>query len=748
VLRRPFALSLVCALVCLSAAGVAQTSKKPTTKKKVAATKKAAATPAATKLGRISRAFVASADLKPMAQQLLADRTPQAYSAVEGYARKQSSADAAAMAWMVLGYAHYLDKDYVAARTAWQQTAALEPVIGDYLTWLKASSFQGENKPPQVVATLEGFEQKYPDSLNLHDVQLLYAGALIASDEPRRAVAYLEKRRQPEQPDLELLLARAYMTAGDKNKATDVFRRIYFQLPLSSEADAAATELKALGEPRPVGSFEQRHARAESLLKGKRYQDAVSELSPLVEQAPTAQLTDLQLDYGSALYRARRHDDARHVFEDVFRNQSSSVDQKAQALYFLAEVARERDDTARHADLIGQLRLLAPASPWLQEALFSAGNMYMLRGEFETSVRFYSELYHRQPSGRYASLAHWKTAWLTYRLGKKDEAAQLFDEHLAQYPASAEVPAALYWRGRTAEDRGDQPLARAYYQKLSETFRHYYYANLSRSRLDKMAGNQVTDPPQLDKLPPAATPPKNWDTPTGNLRAQKAQLLANAALYDFAIKELQAATTGLPPWLAKSQADVYSEQGSYIRAIETMKRAFPGYFAVEIDQVPRPVWEALFPRAYWDDLKRHSAEHQLDPYLVASLIRQESEFNPGAISRANAMGLMQLLPSVGKHLAKEAKLRRFSTDDLLTPGVNLQLGTRYFKRTVDHYDGQVEYALAAYNAGENRVEEWRSRGKYRDIEEFVESIPFTETREYVQAILRNAVFYKLLYPKG
>jgi soluble lytic murein transglycosylase len=748
VLRRPFALSLVCALVCLSSAGVPQTSKKPPTKKKVAATKKAAATPAANKLGRISRAFVASADLKPMAQQLLADRTPQAYSAVEGYARKQSSADAAAMAWMVLGYAHYLDKDYVAARSAWQQTAALEPVIGDYLTWLKASSFQGENKPPQVVATLEGFEQKYPDSLNLHDVQLLYAGALIAGDEPRRAIAYLEKRRQPEQPDLELLLARAYMAAGDKSKATDAFRRIYFELPLSSEAEAAATELKALGEARPAGSFDQRHTRAEALLKGKRYHDAVSELSPLVEQAPTAQLTDLQLDYGSALYRAHRHDDARHVFEDVFRSQSSSVDQKAQALYFLAEVARERDDSARHADLIGQLRLLAPASPWLQEALFSAGNMYMLRGEFETSIRFYSELYHRQPNGRYASLAHWKTAWLTYRLGKKDEAAQLFDEHLAQYPASAQVPAALYWRGRIAEDHSDQPLARAYYQKLSDTFRHYYYAILGRNRLDKLAGTQVTDPPQLDKLPPPAAPPKNWDTPTGNLRAQKAQLLANAALYDFAIKELQAATTGLPPWLAKSQADVYGEQGSYIRAIVTMKRAFPGYFAVEIDQVPRPVWEALFPRAYWDDLKRHSAEHQLDPYLVASLIRQESEFNPAAVSPANAMGLMQLLPSVGKHLAKEAKLRRFSTDDLLTPGINLQLGTRYFKRTVDHYDGQVEYALAAYNAGENRVEEWRSRGKYRDIEEFVESIPFTETREYVQAILRNAVFYKLLYPKG
>jgi soluble lytic murein transglycosylase len=737
--RRSFAVLLVCVLVCLSSSGIPQAHKKQT-KKKVTAT------PAVSKLGRISRAFVASADLKPMAQQLLADRTPQAYSAVEAYARKQASPDAAAMAWMVLGYAHYLDKDYGAARAAWKQTAALEPVVGDYLTWLRAATYQGENNSAQVVSTLEGFEQKYPDSLNLHDVQVLYSGALIAGDESRRAVAYLEKRRQPDQSDLELLLARAYVAGGEKNKAKDVFRHIYFELPLSSEAELAATELKALAEPHPTGTFEQRHMRAEALLKGKRYQDAVSELSVLVEQAPTDQLTDLQLDYGSALYRSRRHDDARRVFENVLRSQSSSVDQKAQALYFLAEVARDHDDPARHADLLEQLRVLAPASSWLQQALLSAANMYMLRGEFETSIRFYSELYHRQPAGRYASAAHWKASWLTYRLGKKDEAAQLFDEHLEKYPGSPEVPAALYWRGRTAEDSGNQALARAYYQKLSETYRHYYYANLCRRRLDKMSGGQITDPSVLDKLPAPAAPPKSWDTPAGNLRAQKAQLLANAALFDFAIKELQAATTGLPPWLAKSEAGVYGDQGSYIRAIEAVKRAFPGYFAVEIEQVPRPVWEALFPRPYWDDLKKNSSEHQLDPYLVASLIRQESEFNPAAVSPANAMGLMQLLPGVGKHLAKEAKLQHFSTDALLTPTVNLQLGTRYFKRTVDHYDGQVEYALAAYNAGENRVAEWRSRGKYRDMEEFVESIPFTETREYVQAILRNTVFYKLLYP--
>jgi soluble lytic murein transglycosylase len=161
--------------------------------------------------------------------------------------------------------------------------------------------------------------------------------------------------------------------------------------------------------------------------------------------------------------------------------------------------------------------------------------------------------------------------------------------------------------------------------------------------------------------------------------------------------------------------------------------------------LPRVYWEALFPRPYWADLKRFSLSNGLDPYLVASLIRQESEFNPLAVSRKNAVGLMQLLPKTGKIVAHQVSLKHFSPAQLFTPEVNLQLGTRYFRGMVDQFGGSFEHALAAYNAGSDRVQDWMGQGPYRDSPEFVESIPFTETREYVQAILRNAAVYKQLY---
>jgi soluble lytic murein transglycosylase len=374
--------------------------------------------------------------------------------------------------------------------------------------------------------------------------------------------------------------------------------------------------------------------------------------------------------------------------------------------------------------------------------------VFLLRKDYDRAIDSYRELQQRFPNAGRASYAHWKAAWLTLRQGRNEEAKKEFEEQIALYPSSNEVPAALYWRARLAQEDGETAKARAFYQKLSDRFRNYYYADLARKELKVL--KSTAEPIQyalLDKVAPLDSKPQipDEETPSDNLRVQKAELLGNGGLVDLAARELQAASNEEQGgWVAPETARLFQENELYNRGIEIMKRAVPNYFAMDIPSLPRSYWEALFPRPYWTDLKRYSTRNELDPFLVASLIRQESEFNAGAISHKNAVGLMQLLPVTGKKVAKEEKLRHFNANQLFTPGVNLQLGTRYFKTMVDKF-GSFEYALAAYNAGSDRVEDWLAAGKYRDPQEFVESIPFTETREYVQAILRNASVYRQLY---
>jgi soluble lytic murein transglycosylase len=178
--------------------------------------------------------------------------------------------------------------------------------------------------------------------------------------------------------------------------------------------------------------------------------------------------------------------------------------------------------------------------------------------------------------------------------------------------------------------------------------------------------------------------------------------------------------------------------------MRALKRALPYAATSSIQSIPLAYWRILFPEPWWETIQAESAKNNLDPYLVASLIRQESEFNPSAISPANAYGLMQLLPSAGKSIAREEGISHFQTYQLFDPATNIRLGTRYLRKTLDKFGGVTEYALAAYDAGDDRVRDWQAAGPYQGMDEFVESIPFTETREYVEAILRNYETYKAI----
>jgi soluble lytic murein transglycosylase len=699
---------------------------------------------------RVRKAFVASASLRPMAQQLLQDRTPTAYAGVEAYARRHAKEDAGALAWLVVGYARSLDHDYGKAIDPFNRAKAGASELGDYVAYYLGDAYLKTAHHAEALSTLVDFSQNFPDSLLIRDAHLAYANALLEEGRAQEAAALLEKERAPVRSDVEFAIGRAYEAAGENQKAASAFRNLYFNFPNGSEAEAAGAELRKLGIS---GSLAERRTRADLLFKAKHYSEAAHDYHDLVQEVSPESRATVQLVLAGALEKSggSNSKEARRILTSMG---AQNGDAEAQRLYLLSETQRSTSDEEAVERTLNELRQFGPASPWLEQALLSAGNMYLLKRDYEHAIDYFRELQQRFPNGGHASYAHWKAAWLSFRQGRTDEARQGFERQIALYPDSAEIPAALYWRARLAEEDGNPAMARGFYQKLSDRFRNYYYAEFGRQRMKGLQGADglpKEDEPHyvlLDRISPlshagkitAAAPPDD------NLRVERARLLSNGGLADLAVRELQAAANEEDgAWAPPEMARVYQDGGRYDRGIEIMKRSTPNYFAVDIPDLPRPYWEALFPKAYWTDLRKYSVLNGLDPYLVASLIRQESEFNAAALSRANAVGLMQLLPKTGKTVAKQVKLKGYTAPQLYTPAVNLELGTRYFKDMVDKYNGQFEYALAAYNAGSDRVGDWLGQGHYRDAQEFVESIPFTETREYVQAILRNANVYRQLY---
>ena len=700
--------------------------------------------PVSPRVRRVRQAFAASATLRPMAQQLLQDRTPAAYAGVEAYARRHAKEDAGALAWLVIGYARTLDHDYAKAIDPLNHAKAGASELGDYVAYNLGDAYMKTGHNAEALATLADFSKNYPDSLLIRDAHLVYANVLIEEGRAQEAAVLLEKDRAPVRSDLELAIGRAYAAVGEQQKAADAFRNVYFNIPNSAEADAAGAELRKMGVS---GSITERRTRGDLLFKSKHYSEAASVYSDLMNDIAPANRTELQLALAMSQEKSGRSQDARRLLNSMGAQQG---DAEAERLYLLSETARSTSDEKAVLETVNQLRQFGPTSPWLEQALLSAGNMYLLKRDYDHAIDYFRELQQRFPKGTRASYALWKSSWLSFRQGRTEEARAGFENQLAIYPDSAEIPAALYWRGRLAEEEDNPAMARAFYQKVGERYHNYYYAELSRQRLKNLKTDNSQDTvhyallDHLAPLPSLKISPA--ETPDDNLRVARARLLSNGALAEMAVRELQAAASQEGgSWAPPEMARVYQDGGRYDRGIEIMKRMTPNYFAVDIPDLPRPYWEALFPKAYWSDLRKYSQQNGLDPFLVASLIRQESEFNAGALSRANAVGLMQLLPKTGKTVAKQVKLKGYNASALFTPAVNLQLGTRYFKDMVDKYNGQFEYALAAYNAGTDRVADWLGEGHYRDTQEFVESIPFTETREYVQAILRNANVYRQIY---
>jgi soluble lytic murein transglycosylase len=703
--------------------------------------------PISPRVRRIRQAFVASTTLRSMAQQLIQDRTPAGYAGVEAYARAHSKEDAGALAWLVVGYAHFIDHDYAKAIEPLNRAKPMAGDLGDYIAYYLGTCYLQTGHQAEGMAALANFGTTYPDSLLIRDAHLSYANALLSEGRAAETAELLEKDRLPARSDIELAIGKAYAALGQSPKASEALGNVYYNMPTSAEADAAYTELKKLSiatQPTPA----QRKTRADLLMKARRYSDASDEYRELASHATPADRPAAELALADALHRSGRNREAKAELSTLV---GATPEQNAQRFYILGEVAWASDQNELFYQLVDELRQMAPTSSWLESALLSVANLHLVHHEYDQALDAFRELQQRFPKGSKASYAHWKAAWLTLRMGRNDEAKKLFEEQIAAYSGGNEANAALYWRARLAEEDNDPAMARAFYQKLSDRYRNYYYAELARQRLKKLPAG--TDPPGeyplLDRIPPLEHGEKITlaEAPPDDLHYQKAKLLGNGGLIDLAVRELDKASSDDQDksWAPAETAQLYTDTGHYDRAIEVMKHSVPSYFAVDIPTLPREYWDALFPRPYWSDLKRFSVANGLDPYLVASLIRQESEFNPVAVSRANAVGLMQLLPRTGKLVAHQVAMKRYNPSQLYTAPVNLELGTRYFRGMVDKFGGSFEEALAAYNAGSDRVEEWMGQGKYRDAAEFVESIPFTETREYVQAIMRNASVYRQLY---
>jgi soluble lytic murein transglycosylase len=484
-------------------------------------------------------------------------------------------------------------------------------------------------------------------------------------------------------------------------------------------------------------------ARAEAFYTAKRWRDASAEFASLLpklsgvdHQRADLRIVQCEVELGGKL--------------DLLSEVSlTDPDLDAERVFSIASAHRGLKLEQQLLDDVDQLVKRYPQNSWTADALFGAGNFYWVNLDRARAAEFYRRSLDAAPNGRNASTAAWRLAWTAY-LGRKPEAADMIEAYVRQFPLSSYVQDALYWLGRSYETAGNPEHARNFYLAAANRFPLTYFGAKAAARLHAAPdgiGDSPVNAADLKLVIPPAPPMPSLDPPqaaAADERQLRAHALSDIAFDSSAELEYRAAysATHAPKFLIDAGGAAIAA-GHYGAGMAAVRQAIPQLEARRIADIPNAAWRAAFPLPYEINV-RSSAEHnQIDPMLVAGLIRQESAFESKAISHAGAMGLMQVEPTTARKLARELKVR-YARVRLADPGYNLQLGSRYLANLI-HQFSTPEAALAAYNAGEDRVVQWTTGQNYLEIGEFVESIPFTETREYVQIVMRNSDVYRAVY---
>jgi soluble lytic murein transglycosylase len=284
-----------------------------------------------------------------------------------------------------------------------------------------------------------------------------------------------------------------------------------------------------------------------------------------------------------------------------------------------------------------------------------------------------------------------------------------------------------------------------------------YYGRLAARRLAER-GVRLPERPLVVQASTYAQGEPGGDAPrfvSPPANAAVVRALLSAGLFDQALDELKYAQNvwGDSSVIQATMAWTYLQQGRsetggrqlalWRGAINSMKRAYPQFMATGGEDVPSELLRVIFPMAYWDLIRKYAAQYDLDPYLAAALIAQESTFVADIRSSANAVGLTQLLPSTARQYARTLKVR-YASSVLTNPESNVQIGLFYLSEKIKEF-GQLYLALASYNAGERPVRRWISERPGLSAEEFIDDIPYPQTQNYVKKILGTADDYRRLY---
>ena len=623
--------------------------------------------------------------------------------------------------------------------------------LADYALWLRGKALQSAGNHNEALNVFGQLIRDHGDSLRAREAKLLWATSAIAAGRAVEVPPMMIEMSEKGDADALLATAKAYEAQGSQNEATNYYRQTYFFGAGTTAAMEAETKLTSLGQSLAPQTAEEQLARADKLAAAKN-PEAVTAYSNLASSFPAAMTTGVQLRRLTLMAATGRMTDAPIAFNAIPVTAKEREDANRQFVLGYAKAkmwpqARAAADAMKAAFPNGKLvpRTLIDAGLAARDGRNRTDEIYYLNA----AVAAY-------PNAVEVAVAQFESAWSQHDSGNFTVSSQMFIEHLARYADkdNSNRGKAGYWAARDSERAGKLVEACAIYDGVIYRYGANWYGHLAMGRMSTLKNN--------GQCRSTVAPNQTVERAVANLktiivvaetagekelaRVAKSDELSIIGLFDWSIDELNEAkkTAGNSPKINLALARHHRWKGDNTSALVAMMKSYPDYAQMFPEEMDREAWAFFYPLSDWAHIKNWAQKRGLDPYQVAGLIRQESVFTTRAASPAKAYGLMQLImPTAVSTARKYGAIVPSSPEALYDPALNIELGTAYMKDQLAKY-GRIEYMSIAYNAGPGRVPQWRATLP-AEMDEFVEEIPFKETKQYVQGIIRNSAQYRRLY---